>query len=484
MKLSELLKDAPAINVTGDERVEIKGITKDSRAVRDGYVYFATKKSEAYIPDAVKRGAAAIVAERDTRPQTPCTVTTDNVDRLLGLAASRFYGQPSSRLHVTGVTGTNGKTTTTYLLESIYGAAGKKAGVIGTISYRYSGKSLKADNTTPGAEVLHRLLSEMLLAGVESVVMEVSSHALDQRRVEGVQFDTALFTNLTHDHLDYHGSFDRYREAKKSLFHYYLRESSKAKRYAILNLDDPAASGFAIESPVIPLSYSLSKQADAYAVDYISEISGLRIAASLMGNRIAIASPLLGSFNVLNILSACLAAHAEDIPLEAIVRGIESLEGVPGRLERVKNEAGIPVFIDYAHTPDALRNVLELLVRLKKGKLILVFGCGGDRDKAKRPVMGEIASRLSDFTIITSDNPRSEDPGKIIADIGSGFRGNSWRVVENRKDAIFEGVRMAGKEDVLLVAGKGHEDYQIIGTEVHHFSDREVVEESFHVVRG
>jgi UDP-N-acetylmuramoyl-L-alanyl-D-glutamate--2,6-diaminopimelate ligase len=484
VRLSDLLKNMPVKDVVGNGSVEVKGITKDSRAVREGYMYFATKKSEAYIADAAKAGAAVVVAERDVASGTFCAVTTDNVDSLLGLVASRFYGEPSSRLHVTGITGTNGKTTTTYLLESIYEAAGRKAGVIGTISYRYGGRTLKAENTTPGAEVLHKLLCEMLLSGVESVVMEVSSHALDQRRVEGVQFDAAVFTNLTHDHLDYHGTLENYRDAKKRLFRYYLKESSKERRCAILNIDDPAADSLIAERPVTSFLYSLSKQSDAYAVDYTSEITGLRITISLKGNRIVVTSPLLGSFNILNILCASLAAHAEGIPIEAIIRGIKSLEGVPGRLERVKNAAALPVFIDYAHTPDALKNVLELLVRLKKGKLILVFGCGGDRDKAKRPLMGEIASRFSDFTIITSDNPRNEEPSKIIADVKGGFQGDSCKVVESRRDAIFEGVRMAGQDDVLLVAGKGHEDYQIIGSEVHHFSDREVVEESLHVVFG
>jgi UDP-N-acetylmuramoyl-L-alanyl-D-glutamate--2,6-diaminopimelate ligase len=477
--LGDLIKNMPVGRVEGDSAITIEGISKDSRKVGKGFLFFVTPKSEPHIPEAIRRGAGALVTSSNRSPDFPTIVTTNNVDALLGLVAARFYGNPSSRLHVTGITGTNGKTTTSFLIESIFEKAGRKTGVIGTISYRFDGRTLQADNTTPGAEDLQKLLGEMLSAGVDSAVMEVSSHALDQRRVEGVDFDTVVFTNLTHDHLDYHGTIDQYREAKRLFFHHYIKVSQKERRHAVLNLDDPSAEAFIPGEPVRPLFYSLSRPADAHLIQYSESIEGLQIRLSLLGDQLTVKSPLLGRFNILNILAACLAGHAAAVPKDVIAEGITALDGVPGRLERVRNGKGLPVFIDYAHTPDALEQVLGLLRGLKQGRLLLLFGCGGDRDRAKRPVMGEIASRLADFTILTSDNPRTEDPPAILSDIRRGFTGKSCRIIEDRRDAIYECISMASENDVILVAGKGHEDYQIIGTEKHHFSDREVVEDSF-----
>jgi len=384
-------------------------------------------------------------------------------------------------MHVAGVTGTNGKTTTTYLIESMLDNAGKCAGVIGTISYRYNGKVLKAENTTPGAIEIHSLMKNMHASKVKYVVMEVSSHALDQGRVEGVEFDIGIFTNLTHDHLDYHGDFEHYKAAKKLLFEEYLRDSSKEKKYAILNIDDPTVREFVLEAPVETLSYSTKGYADAHLIRYSEDIEGLMLDVSLMGKKISLVSPLIGAFNASNILAAMLYGVAVNMSYEKIKEGIEKLEGVPGRLERVKNERNISIFIDYAHTPDALNNVLILLSRLKKGRLIVVFGCGGDRDTAKRPLMGSIATNHADLAIITSDNPRNENPLSIIEDIKKGINGRPYKVVENRKEAIFEAVKLTGENDILLVAGKGHEDYQIIGDKTYHFSDREVIEEALNV---
>jgi UDP-N-acetylmuramoyl-L-alanyl-D-glutamate--2,6-diaminopimelate ligase len=290
-----------------------------------------------------------------------------------------------------------------------------------------------------------------------------------------------IFTNLTHDHLDYHGDFEHYKAAKKLLFEDYLRSSSKEKKYAILNIDDPVVREFTLEAPVETLSYSTKGYADAHLIQYDEDIDGLKLDISLMGKKISIASPLLGMFNASNIFASMLYGVTTNIPYEKIKEGIEKVEGVPGRLERVKNARNVSIFIDYAHTPDALDNVLTLLNHLKKGRLIVVFGCGGDRDTTKRPVMGGIATNRADFAIITSDNPRSEDPLRIIEDIKKGINGKPHKVIENRKDAIFEAVKLAGENDVLLVAGKGHEDYQIIGNNRYHFSDREVIEEALNV---
>jgi UDP-N-acetylmuramoyl-L-alanyl-D-glutamate--2,6-diaminopimelate ligase len=299
--------------------------------------------------------------------------------------------------------------------------------------------------------------------------------------VEGVDFDAALFTNLTHDHLDYHHDIEHYKEAKKRLFHHYLMGSVKKKRYAILNADDPFVREFFCAPPIANLTYSLRGTADAFPVSVSEDIHGLTLGVSLAGRELSARSSLIGSFNIANILAAALFGHAAQMPYDAIQKGIESLRGVPGRLERVENARGIHVFVDYAHTPDALRKTLETLKRLSSGRLIVLFGCGGDRDRAKRPVMGKIASELADFTIVTSDNPRREDPASIMEEIQRGIAGTAYRSIADRREAIREAVRMTSENDVLLVAGKGHEDYQIIGTETHHFSDREVIEECFHV---
>lgn len=481
MKLGELMKGLSVTSIEGNADIEITGITKDSRKAGKGFMFFSTDKNERYIDDAARRGASVIVSAGEVKTPFLCSIKTDDPKGLLGYVASKFYGAPSKTLYMVGITGTNGKTTTSYLIESILKSAGKEAGLIGTISYRYGGHMLKAENTTPGAGELHSLLHDMKLAGAEYVVMEVSSHALDQKRVEGVDFDAAIFTNLTHDHLDYHGNLENYKQTKRLLFTYYLKKSMKENRWAILNRDDPEVKEFIPDMPIKTLFFSLKNKTDAYLTDYIENIDGLQLGISLMGKTLSLVSPLIGSFNASNILAACLAGCAANMPYEYIIKGIESLEGVPGRLERVENKKGVSIFIDYAHTPDALKKVLEMLNALKKGRLTVIFGCGGDRDRAKRPVMGNIASHYADYAFITSDNPRSENPVQIIDDITKGFVGNGCRVVENRKDAIFEGLKMAKKDDVLLIAGKGHEDYQIIGDKSFHFSDREVVEELLHV---
>ncbi len=483
MRLSSLIAGLPVISADNGLDLEITGITKDSREVREGYLFFSTSRSTPYIAQALKNGAKVVVSESEPEIPVPCSIITADVNGLLGDISSRFYGMPSRSLFVAGITGTNGKTTTTYLIESMVEKAGRKAGVIGTISYRYGGRTLNAPNTTPGAAELHGLLRDMGEAGTEFVAMEVSSHALDQKRVEGIDFDMGIFTNLTHDHLDYHGTLDNYREAKRLLFTRYLEKSVKSAKWAILNGDDPAVSAFAPGPSVKTLYYSITGAADACLTDFREDIDGLRLEASLMGRKVSLTSPLVGIFNASNILAACLFGYGAGFTHETIKAGVESLAGVPGRLERVRNDKGISVFVDYAHTPDALKKVLELLDRLKRGRLIVIFGCGGDRDTTKRPVMGGVASRLADFSIVTSDNPRSEVPGSIIDDITRGFNGGPFRVVEDRREAIAEGVRMARENDVLLIAGKGHEDYQIIGDRTIHFSDREVVEECLHVAR-
>ena len=297
MKLSDLIHGISPVGIKGNAAIDISGIAKDSRMVQEGYMFFATSKSGLYIDDALKRGASVLVTDSETGKPFPCTVIVADVSRTLGRVASHFNGFPSKHMHVAGITGTNGKTTITYLVESILRNSGKQAGVIGTISYRYNGHVLKAENTTPGASEIHSLMKDMYASKVKYVVMEVSSHALDQRRVEGVEFDVGIFTNLTHDHLDYHGDFEHYKAAKKLFFEDYLRSSSKEKKYAILNIDDPVVREFTLEAPVETLSYSTKGYADAHLIQYDEDIDGLKLDISLMGKKISIASPLLGMFN-------------------------------------------------------------------------------------------------------------------------------------------------------------------------------------------
>jgi UDP-N-acetylmuramoyl-L-alanyl-D-glutamate--2,6-diaminopimelate ligase len=484
MKLKELLADMPIAFIKSGEPLleqEIQGVTKDSREVREGYVFFATGASKPYLSTALERKAAAIVSDELLPGNIPCLVVTGNVRLLLARMAAKFYGFPSRQLSVTGITGTNGKTTITYLAESIVHAAGEKVGVIGTISYRYNNHALKAPNTTPESVDTQSLLRAMKDEGIGHAVMEVSSHALDQGRVEDVDFDRVIFTNLTHDHLDYHRDFEHYREAKALLFHRYLRQSTKERKYAIINIDDDNASYLIPAAPVKTLFYSTRKDADACLNACKEAITGLTLEISVEGRRMTLSTPLIGLFNVSNILAAVLFGHSSDFPIDVIRKGIESLPGVPGRLERVASDRPINIFVDYAHTPDALKKTMETLNHVRSGRLIVVFGCGGDRDRTKRPVMGRIASQLADFAVLTSDNPRKEDPLAIMEEIRSGMTGNSFRVIENRKSAIEEALAMAGETDVVLVAGKGHEEYQIIGNSAYPFSDRAVIEECLHV---
>ncbi len=486
MTLRELLIEMPAATVRGGASCleqEVRGVTKDSREIREGYVFFATGSSKPFLGTALERKAAAIVSDELLPGSIPCLVVTENVRLLLARMAARFHGFPSREMSVTGVTGTNGKTTVTYLIESIVRASEGSPGIVGTISYRYDGHVVQAPNTTPESAQIQALLRAMKDEGVDHVVMEVSSHALDQGRVEGVDFDCAIFTNLTHDHLDYHGDFDRYRHAKSLLFHHYLRQSAKERKYAIINMDDPNAPHFIPGSPVETLTYSTLVSADGRLISYHEDINGLSVGLSVKGKKLLLSSPLIGLFNASNILAAVLFGLTKGFPLDVIQKGVETLEAVPGRLQRVPANRPIHIFVDYAHTPDALRKTMETLDRVRSGRLIVVFGCGGDRDRTKRPIMGRIASELADVVVITSDNPRGEEPMSIIEEIRSGIGGNSVRVIENRRSAIAEALATAKEHDVVLVAGKGHEEYQIIGKTTYPFSDKAVIEECLRVAR-
>jgi UDP-N-acetylmuramoyl-L-alanyl-D-glutamate--2,6-diaminopimelate ligase len=470
--LRDLLSALPDARVAGDAAVPIHGVTYRSTEVRRGSLFFCVPGSRvdghAYAGDAVAEGAVALVAERlldlhVTRVEVP------SVRRAMGPMAAAFYGKPADRLTTIGVTGTNGKTTTTYLLERILHEAGLTPGVIGTTGIRVDSASVGYDRTTPEAPDLHRLLAEMVSSGVRGVALEVSSHGLDQHRVGGIRFGCAVFTNLSQDHLDYHGTLEAYFEAKRRLF------DPDMTAAAAVNVDVP--EGRALLRPDLPaLTYGLDPDADVRAEDV--EVRGDGIGFRI--GSLEIRSPLRGAFNVHNCLAALAAARLVGLSDDVAARGIASLAGVPGRVEPVDAGQPFQVLVDYAHTPDSLENVLRAARPMAAGRrVIVVFGCGGDRDRGKRPLMGAVATSLADRTVITSDNPRSEDPVAIIGEIEAGARrgGGHYIVEQDRRAAIGTAIREADPGDVVVVAGKGHETGQEFADRVIPFDDRIVVRE-------
>lgn len=454
------------------------GITCNSKSVRPGFIFVALKgermDGKAFIKEAVRKGARLIVFEGDLPaakdPAKTRFLRVTDSRKFLALACAEFYGQPSRKIKVIGITGTNGKTTVSYLIEAILKEAGRPCGVIGTVNYRYAGRVFAARNTTPGAQELEALLSHMRRRRIKYCAMEVSSHALEQGRVEAINFSAAIFTNLTRDHLDYHKTMENYFRAKAALF-----KGLGSRSFTVINNDDKYGRRLSKLISARALSYGIDNQADVRAREVESSISGSRFILDALGARERISSNLAGRHNVYNMLAACAWALGEGISLEVIKKALGKFSFVPGRLEMIPSAAGFRVLVDYAHTDDALFNVLSCLRPLVKGKIILVFGCGGQRDKGKRPRMGRVASKLADFVIITDDNPRSEDSASIIAQIKKGIRGANYRLIKRREEAIMAALRMARKEDLVLVAGKGHEGYQIIKEKVIPFDDRQVV---------
>ena len=478
MKIKDLFKDIPNCSFTGNGERDILGLAYSSKEVLPGYLFAAMPgvKRDGYefIDEARQNGAAAILSDRP-RPQkwASAWITAADVREALALAAANFYGHPSMDLKLIGITGTKGKTTLAYLLESMAQKAGFRTGVVGTINYRWAKTVKGAPRTTPEAPDLQRMMSEMRLQGVSHCLIEVSSHALDLKRVWGVHFDVAVFTNLSAEHLDYHASMEDYFEAKKKLF--FLNAK---KRTAVVNLDDPWGSRLITELPLTTISFGLAPAAIVRSEKHRFSETGIKAEVDYPGGQVKICSALIGKHNLYNILAAVATGLALNIPASTIEEGISALKAIPGRLEKVENTLGIHVYVDYAHTDQAMRSLLEAVRQLKPPRILLVFGAGGDRDKAKRPRMGEAAADLADLTIITSDNPRSEDPLAIISEIEKGFinkGAKSYKVVPDRKEAIAHALTVARKGDYVLIAGKGHEDYQIFKTKTIHFADTEVV---------
>ncbi len=488
MKISELVKNLPDSLISGPQDVEVTGLYYDSRAVQAGGAFFALRgllvDGHRYIDNAVSQGAVAVFMEEEhPLPENVAGVLVTNGRLAMARAAAAFYHDPTRDMPTVGVTGTNGKTTVTYQVEAILRAAGYDPAVLGTISYRHGQSNIAAPNTTPESVDLLRSIAGFKGDGADAVVMEVSSHALDQHRVDGVGFDVGVFTNLTPEHLDYHGTMEEYFDTKARFFSELL-----ASRAKVINIDDPF--GRKLEA-MFPGSLTCGRSSDAQvrAVSARVSVQGIEAQIATPKGDFLLKSPMIGDFNLHNLLCAIGAGLALDIPVAKIAEALAAAPQVPGRLERVENDRGALILVDYAHTGDALEKVLETLVGLQPKRLITVFGCGGDRDRSKRPVMGKAAACFSDLAVVTSDNPRTEDPLVILDEIREGvrqvharewsaeegrtIRGRGFVTIADRAAAIAYAVSLLEEGDLLLVAGKGHEDYQIVGHQRFHFDDRE-----------
>ena len=465
--LKTLLADSGIPAPPGADTVAINALCYDSRRATAGSLFFALPGARAdgakFAADAESRGAAAIVSATPVAgSRVPVALVPDARIAMAGIARA-FYGDPSANLRCVGITGTNGKTTTAFLVKHLLDSARLRCGLLGTIRYVVGEEILPATHTTPESADVQDLLARMAASADRAVAMEVSSHALVQQRVSGIEWDAAVFTNLTQDHLDYHGTMDAYFNAKAMLFDMMFEQKLKRGK-AIVNSDDRYGKFLLERFPkaVKPVTYGLGVGADFRAVDPRSDIHGTQYQLHAKGRQYLVRLPLIGRFNVYNSLAALAAVASMGLELRAAVQAIADAPQVPGRLERVPARRNFTVYVDYAHTDDALTNVLSTLRDLRPRQLLVVFGCGGDRDRAKRPLMARAAAQLADYTIVTSDNPRSEYPEDIIADILPGLHGKAFETITDRKDAIYHAIALAEAGDIVLIAGKGHETYQEI----------------------
>lgn len=473
MLLSKLCESIKHRRLGADLRIE--ALEYDSRKVKPGSLFCCIvgtfSDGHEYAQKAVDAGAAGLLVERELPIELP-QVIVPNTRIAMAEMAAELYGHPERELRLVGITGTNGKTTSTYMIKAIAERAGMKAGLIGTIRNMVGQRVIDTERTTPESVDLYRLLREMRDEGVEIVAMEVSSHSLDQHRVHGLTFEVGEFTNLTQDHLDYHKTFENYLAAKKKLF--------SQSKHGVFNIDDPYASAI-MEGLSLPVTtFGIRERADICASEIDITTRGVQFDIRYPAGKTRINVPIPGLFTVFNAMGAAAVALALNIPMEYIKSGLEDMQSVSGRLEPLSTgDLGFSVFVDYAHTPDALENVLKTVRGFAKSRVITVFGCGGDRDRAKRPIMGEIAGRYSDRLVVTSDNPRSEDPFTIIDAIEEGVKksGCTYVKIEQRREAIRYALQNAQESDVIVVAGKGHETYQEINGVKHHFDDKETVME-------
>lgn len=473
MQLTRLLKRLDRNRLNSHlANLDISSVCADSRLVREGSLFVAIngtkEKGSDYIDEAIRKGASCVISpsikENIKRKGIP-VIPFKDTRYALAVLSDEFFGSPSRKLKVVGVTGTNGKTTITYLIRSMLNKVNLSSGVIGTINHYVRDRVVMSSNTTPSAAELQFLLKEMFNSGCKYCVMEVSSHGLDQRRTEAVVFEAAIFTNLTQDHLDYHLNLDNYFQAKSRLF-----SGLDKNAYAIINFDSPFALRLRSLTSARLVSYAIDKKADVKAENLVLSLEGSEFTVMFNGYKTKIRTKLIGRHNVSNILASIAFAYTQKIDLKEMKEAVEGFTGVRGRLQRVKCKDKY-IFVDYAHTPDALENVLSALRDFSKNNLIVVFGCGGERDRLKRPLMGKISEKYADAVVITSDNPRSEEPVKIAKDIALGIKGKNYKIILDREKAIRYALSKARKKDIVLIAGKGHENYQIFKEKKEEFDD-------------
>ena len=502
---SLLMQGMPHYACGAMDRAKISGITVDSREVKPGDLFVAIQGEKVdghqFVEEAIAKGCAAFIVQQGRLPAKngfpAVAIEVPDTRTALAGVAGAFYDHPEKELRFIGITGTNGKTTTSFLVEAMLNKAGYIPGVIGTVNYRYQGMEFAATHTTPDPIVLYRTLRRMKDAGVTHVVMEVSSHALAQKRIHGLSFDVAVFTNITRDHLDFHGDMESYFQSKKKLFFEYLKKDGRA--VIMLEMETPhngqertvlVGKGQALAAELVaPIRCGMERNCDLYPEDFVCSLAGIKTTIQTPQGRLKLHSSLVGQFNLMNLLTAAGVGIALELSPETIADGIQSLKNVPGRLERINSRKGLKVFVDYAHTPDALANVLTTLKQFNPPRLICIFGCGGDRDRGKRAMMGKVAGSLCDIALVTSDNPRSERPEAIMQEIEQGlahsllkriraellFENRNWQgydLIVSRREAIALAIIRAHQDDVVLIAGKGHENYQIIGNHKRFFDDR------------
>ncbi len=482
MKLKDLIKDLKYIKLIGNENIEINDLTIDSRKVKENYMYGAIKgftvDGHKFINSAINSGAFLILCENIENieeNENVAILQVENTRKALATICKNFYNNPTEKINLIGVTGTNGKTSTTYFLEQILLEYKKTVGVIGTIETRENGKKIDFDfatSTTPDTIELNQLFNKMIEDNIDNIVMEVSSHGLELYKVDNCNFNIGIFTNLTQDHLDLHKSMENYCKAKSKLFN--------MCKIGIINIDDNYANDIIKNATCKVFTYSIEKESDLQAINVKYFMDKVTFDININSKLESFVLNIPGRFSVYNALGVIGACIMQNIPIEVIKEGIKNIKGVPGRIQTIPNNKGFNVIVDYAHSPDGLDNIIKAVREFTKGKVITIFGCGGDRDRKKRPIMGEISAKLSDYTIITSDNPRSEVPESIIDEIEIGVKPitNNYEKITSRKEAIYKGVAMAKPNDSVIIAGKGHENYEIFADRTIHFDDTEVAKEA------
>lgn len=483
MKLKKLIKELPGIIVRGPKEVVITGICANSKVAAPGNLFIAKKgittHGAQYVSEAIEGGAVAVLTDiYDPMFSAVTQLIHPNPSEIEAHINEVYHNFPSRSLYMVGITGTNGKTTVAYLAKHLMDGLLGPCGLIGTVEYIVGDHSFPATRTTPDVTTNNKLLHEMVIRGCRSAVMEVTSHALHQGRVKTIDYDAAIFTNLSQDHLDYHHSMEEYCKAKRNLFITLDDSKTKKGKVAIINQDDPWASKIVEGCKAKIITYGIESDADVVASNIIFDEGRTRFTLKYQGKEILCESPFAGRFNVYNVLAVTALAITKGFTLERLMQWIPTLPPVPGRLEPVSNNVGLKVFVDFAHTDDALRNVLKTVLEMKPHKLITVFGCGGDRDRSKRAVMAGVVAELSDLAIVTSDNPRSEDPSAIVKDILEGFpEGTNYEVFVDRREAIKRALEVATPDDIVLIAGKGHERQQVYAHRTIEFDDKTVAEE-------